>query len=112
MGKDTAETIRPRGELIGLRDKCSRDGERAVYRGGLEITFPKKCCESFQWVLIARQPLNPQETFEHQTIAGFPDIGYPYVSLAATGTPHQVIAAEVDAEESAHDASTISRSTG
>jgi hypothetical protein len=56
-------------------------------------------------VLIARQLLNPQETFEHQTCAVFPDIGDPYVAPAAAGAPHQVIAAEVDAEESAHDAS-------
>jgi hypothetical protein len=60
-------------------------------------------------VLVAGQLLDTHETIEHQPLSGFPDIGDPYIASAATGTPHQVISAEVDTEESAHDASTISR---
>jgi hypothetical protein len=56
--------------------------------------------------------LNTHEVFEHQALSDFSDIGDPYVAPAATWVPHQVITTEVDTDESAHDASTISRLTG
>jgi len=62
-------------------------------------------------VFIAGQFLDTHEAFEHQALATPPDIGDPHVAPTATGTPHQVIAAKVDAKESAHGPFTISRST-
>jgi hypothetical protein len=60
-------------------------------------------------VFVAGQLLDTHEPIEHQPFSDSPDIGDPYVAPTATWTPHQMIAAEVDTEESAHDASTISR---
>ena len=80
-----------------------------MYCSDLEITCSQKGSKSFQRVLITGQFLNPQETLKHQTLAGFPDIGDPCYAPATTGMSHQVIAAEIDAEETIPCSSTISR---
>jgi hypothetical protein len=94
------------------RDKRLGDRERRVDRGSFEITYSQKSDKSCKRVLVTWQFLDRPEINEQEPFFVSPDLRNPYVAPATTGAPHQMIAAEVDTEESAHDASTISRLTG
>jgi hypothetical protein len=91
-------------------DKPFWNGERRVDCGRVEIAASQKSNKSFERSLVAGQFLHGLEVDEYKPLRVSPDIRNPNVAPAAARAPHLVIAAEIDAEESAHAPSTISRS--